>query len=173
MHIPLQSGSDTILKLMNRKYDCEQFYHKIQKIKEALPDVALTTDVIVGFPQEEEKHFKETYDFIKKCGFHMLHVFPFSAREGTKAYAMSGQVDPKIKKERVDSLLELSKQLWNDYVERFIGKELDVLIEKIDKETHTAYGHTSNYIDVAIPNSDAKPGKIVSINIQKSMIVSK
>ena len=173
LHIPLQSGSDTILKLMNRKYDCEQFYQKLKRIRELLPDIALTTDVIVGFPQEEDVHFEETYQFIKKCGFNMLHVFPFSAREGTKAYAMSGQVDPRIKKERCDRLLDLSKELWEQYVDRFINCNLDVLIEKVDKETHTAYGHTSNYIDVAIPNCPAKPGEIVNINIQKSMIVSK
>ncbi len=85
-HIPLQSGSDTVLKRMNRKYDCEQFLSKIELIRKACPNVALTTDVITGFPGETEEEFEETYEFIKKCGFNMLHVFPYSSREGTVAY---------------------------------------------------------------------------------------
>ena len=173
LHIPLQSGSDKVLALMNRKYNCEQFYNKINLIKEALPDVAITTDVIVGFPQEEEENFKETYDFIKNCGFHMLHVFPFSAREGTKAYTMTGQIDPRVKKERVTKLLELSKDLWDEYTDRFVGQNVSVLVEKCDTQKGLVYGHTSNYIDVAISNIDAKPGDIVEIKLQKSMIVSK
>lgn len=173
LHIPLQSGSDKILSLMNRKYNCEQFYNKITLLKEALPDVAITTDVIVGFPSEEEENFLETYKFIKKCGFHMLHVFPFSAREGTKAYLMKGQIDPKIKKERVGKLLSLSKELWEEYTNRFINQNLSVLIEKNDKENDISYGHTSNYIDVAIKNIKAKPGDIVDVKLTKSMIVSK
>ena len=173
LHIPLQSGSDKILSLMNRKYNCEQFYNKIALLKEALPDVAITTDVIVGFPSEEEENFLETYKFIKKCGFHMLHVFPFSAREGTKAYLMKGQIDPKIKKERVNKLLSLSKELWEEYTNRFIDQNLSVLIEKNDKENDVSYGHTSNYIDVAIKNIKAKPGDIVDVKLTKSMIVSK
>ena len=173
LHIPLQSGSDKILSLMNRKYNCEQFYNKIALLKEALPDVAITTDVIVGFPSEEEENFLETYKFIKKCGFHMLHVFPFSAREGTKAYLMKEQIDPKIKKERVGKLLSLSKELWEEYTNRFIDQNLSVLIEKNDKENNVSYGHTSNYIDVAIKNIKAKPGDIVDVKLTKSMIVSK
>ena len=173
LHIPLQSGSDKVLALMNRKYNCEQFYNKINLIKRALPDVAITTDVIVGFPQEEKKNFKETYDFIKKCGFHMLHVFPFSAREGTKAYTMSGQIDPRVKKERVTKLLELSKELWDEYTDRFVGQNVFVLVEKCDSQKGLVFGHTSNYIDVAISNINAKPGDIMENKLQKSMIVSK
>ena len=173
LHIPLQSGSDSSLKLMNRKYTCEEFLSKIKRIKEALPDVAITTDVIVGFPNEGEKEFQETFDFIKDCGFHMLHVFPFSAREGTVAYNMKGQVDPRIKKERVSKLLELSQQLWEEYTSRFVGKEIEVLIEKVDSKTKTAFGHSSNYIDVQIDNCDVKPGDFVTVKLSKSMIVSK
>ena len=173
LHIPLQSGSDTILKLMNRKYNCEEFLNKIKRIKQALPEVAITTDVIVGFPSEGEKEFKETFDFIKECGFHMLHVFPFSAREGTIAYQMKGQVDSRIKKARVTKLLDLSKQLWDGYTSRFIGQDIEVLIEKIDTDTKTAFGHTSNYIDVAISNINVKPGEFIVKKLTKSMIISK
>ncbi len=172
LHIPLQSGSDAILKLMNRKYTCDQFYKKIQRIKDLLPNVAITTDVIVGFPNETGKEFTETYEFIKKCGFHMLHVFPFSAREGTVAYKMSGQVNPQVKKERVSKLLDLSKQLWEQYTLRFIGQELEMLVEKVD-DKGMCVGHTSNYIELEVSNKNAKPGDFINVKIEKSMIISK
>ena len=173
LHIPLQSGSESVLKRMNRKYTKEQFLRKLQIIREAIPDIALTTDVIVGFPGETDEEFQETVEFIKKCDFNMLHVFPFSAREGTAAYLMKNQVSPQVKKERVSILLELSKQLWERYTDQFIGKNIEVLIEQIDEQNHCLYGHTNNYIDVKIANICAKPGEKVSIILQKSMIISK
>ena len=97
LHIPLQSGSATVLKRMNRKYNPDQFFNKLSYIRNRLPDIALTTDVIVGFPGETNEEFQETVDFIKKCDFNMLHVFPFSAREGIGAYLMDNQIDPRIK----------------------------------------------------------------------------
>ena len=172
LHIPLQSGSESVLKRMNRKYTKEEFLSKLRRIREALPDVALTTDVIVGFPGESEEEFKECVEFIKECDFNMLHVFPFSAREGTGAYLMKNQIDPKVKKERVKVLLELSNQLWNKYVERFIDKDIEVLIEKYDEENHASCGHTNNYIDVKIPDKKLKPGEKVIVKLQKSMIIS-
>ena len=98
LHIPLQSGSESVLKRMNRKYSPIQFLNKINKIKSSCPDIAFTSDVIVGFPDETEEEFQETYEFIKACGFHQLHVFPYSAREGTVAAKMKDQIDPRIKK---------------------------------------------------------------------------
>ena len=172
LHIPLQSGSDTVLKRMNRKYTCEEFLNKLQKIRKELPDVALTTDVIVGFPGETDEEFSETVAFIQKCDFNMLHVFPFSAREGTGAYLMKNQIDPRIKKQRVQVLLDLSNKLWNKYVDKFIGKEMNVLIEKYDEEKNASIGHTNNYIDVLITNKSYKAGEIVSVKLEKSMIIS-
>ncbi len=171
LHIPLQSGSDTVLKRMNRKYTCEEFYNKLHLLREALPDVALTTDVIVGFPGETDEEFNETVNFIKKCDFNMLHVFPFSAREGTGAFLMKNQIDPKIKKERTHVLLELSKELWDKYVSRYINKEVEVLIEKNDGTS--SFGHTNNYIDVKITNKCIKPGEKVVVLLQKDMIISR
>ena len=173
LHIPLQSGSETVLKRMNRKYNKAQFLAKLKKIRERLPDIALTTDVIVGFPGETDEEFNETVDFIKECGFNMLHVFPFSAREGTGAYLMKSQVDPKIKKQRVQVLLDLSKELWDKYVERFIGQNINVLIEKYDSNEKAYFGHTSNYIDVKLENIKAKIGENIQVLLQKDMIISK
>ena len=99
LHIPLQSGSDTVLKRMNRKYTSEQFVNKLQYIRNRLPDIAFSTDVIVGFPGETDEEFSQTVDTIKQSGFNMLHVFPFSAREGTLAYRMPNQVSPEVKKQ--------------------------------------------------------------------------
>ncbi len=166
-HIPLQAGSDTVLKRMNRKYNKEQFLSKIKKIKEACPNVALTTDVIVGFPGESEEEFKETYEFIKECGFNMLHVFPFSSREGTVASRMKDQIDPRIKKQRALSLIELSNYLWNEYTDKFVGKEVEVLIEQYDEKNHLNIGHTSNYLEVKIPSDENKAGKIVKTIYKK------
>ena len=166
-HIPLQSGSDTVLKRMNRKYNCEQFLNKLTMIRKACPNVALTTDVIVGFPDESEQEFNETYEFIQKCGFNMLHVFPFSAREGTVAYRMKGQIDPKIKKERTAKLIELSHRLWGEYTEKFVGQEFDVIIEQYDTKNGVNIGHTSNYLEVHIPGKPLKVGSVVKTEYKK------
>lgn len=172
LHIPLQSGSKTVLQRMNRKYTPEQFASKLKKIRKLCPNIALSTDVIVGFPGESEEEFQETVELIKKCDFNMLHVFPFSAREGTGAYLMKNQVDPKVKKERAAALLELSKNLWEKFTDKFVGKEIEVLIERVDINSQIAFGHTNNYIDVKIDGCKAKPGDKITIKLQKNMTVS-
>ena len=171
LHIPIQSGSKTVLQRMARRYNPEQFISTINKIKETIPDVALTTDVIVGFPGETEEEFQETVNFIKECGFHMLHVFPFSAREGTRANEMKNQISPQIKQARVKVLLDLSNKLWEEYTDRFINEEVEVLIEKI--KDNYCIGHTGNYIEVKFPQNNEKIGQKVKIKLQKSMIQSK
>ncbi len=166
-HIPLQSGSDTVLKRMSRKYNKEQFLNKIRMIQKACPNVAITTDVIVGFPGETEEEFLETYEFIKECGFNMLHVFPFSSREGTVASRMPNQIDPRIKKERTLKLIELSNKLWDEYTKKFVNKEVEVLIEQYDNKNQLNIGHTSNYLEVKIPDLENKTGKIVRVTYKK------
>ena len=166
-HIPLQSGSDTVLKRMNRKYNKEQFLDKIKLIRKVCPNIAITTDVIVGFPGESEEEFFETYEFIKECGFNMLHVFPFSSREGTVAAKMPNQIDAKIKKERCAKLLELSDYLWDQYTDKYIGKEVEVLIEQYDEKTNSSIGHTSNYLEVRIPNKKIEVGSIYKTKFSK------
>ena len=148
MHIPLQAGSNKILKLMNRKYDLDYFFKKIKEIKSVRPTMAITTDVIVGFPGEEEEDFLETIETCKKIGFSKIHVFPYSERRGTKAMELEGHVDPKIKKERAKRLLEVSKELENNYFSSFIGRDVVVLVEEF--RDGYSYGHTDNYLHVKI-----------------------
>lgn len=166
LHMPLQSGSSSVLKRMHRKYNVQDFVNKVNKIREVRPDIAITTDVIVGFPGESEEEFNETYEFIKKVNFAELHVFPFSAREGTPAYKMSGQVDPKVKNERVSKLIELSNVLYDKYFNSFRGKELEVLLEERNKTTGLLSGFTSNYLKISADLPDEYIGKIVKLKVR-------
>ena len=119
IHIPLQSGSDSILKLMNRKYDLKYFFDKIDMIRSVRPDISITTDVIVGFPGETEEMFLETMETCKKINFSKIHAFPYSERKGTKASMMDGKVPESVKHERVKKLLELSDSLEKSYYDKF------------------------------------------------------
>ena len=144
LHIPLQSGSNEILKLMNRKYDKEYFINKIEKIRSIRPEISITTDVIVGFPGETEELFEETIDTIKKVNFSKLHVFPFSLRKGTKAETLPNHIDEKTKKERCRRLIDLSEELEKEYFNKFVGKEV-VFIPEVYKNGYLI-GHTGNYL---------------------------
>ena len=168
LHIPLQAGSNHVLKMMNRKYTREQFIERIKQIKKLVPDVMISGDVIVGFPQESEEDFMETYNLCKEC-FDMLHVFPYSQRPGTYAAKMDGQIPPEVKKERSKRLLELSNELYKKYASKFIGQEVTVLIEKYDEKQQAYVGHTSNYLEVKIP-LESKVGEYKTIKLQKDMI---
>lgn len=170
LHIPLQSGGEKTLKRMNRKYDKKYFKEEIEKIRKVRPDISITTDVIVGFPGETEDDFNECVDFIKEINFSKLHVFPYSKRDGTVAAKMKDQIDGKVKKERVKTLLDLSKTLEENYNNSFIGKKESCLIEKVDYKY--SYGHCSNYVYLKIPKI-YKENEIVDIIIEKNMLVSK
>ena len=148
LHVSLQSGSERILKLMNRKYTKEEYFNNIQKIKEARPDINLTTDVIVGFPTETEEDFQECIEFCKKVQFSKIHVFPYSVRKGTKAAEMDGQIPNSIKKERARRLIAIDQELEKQYYEKFLGKEVVVLVE--ENVDGIAIGHTENFLKVAI-----------------------
>jgi len=148
LHIPLQAGSDKVLKLMNRKYNTKYFFDKINTIRKIRPDISISTDVIVGFPGETDELFNETYDFCKKIGFSKMHVFPYSIRKGTAASKFPNQVDGLVKKERARKLIELSTVLEKEYMNKFIDTEIDVLIEQ-SKDGYS-YGHTSNYLAVKL-----------------------
>ena len=172
LHIPLQAGSNHVLKLMNRKYTREQFIEKIKRIKSLVPDVMISSDVIVGFPQESEEDFRETYKLCEEC-FDMLHVFPYSLRPGTVAARMDGQIPPDVKKKRSKELLELSDKLYMKFASKFIGQDITVLVEKFDEEKGINIGHTSNYLSVEIPIKESKVGQFITVKLQKDMIESK
>lgn len=170
LHIPLQSGGEKTLKRMNRKYDKKYFKEEIEKIRRIRPDISITTDVIVGFPGETEDDFNECVDFIKEINFSKIHVFPYSKRDGTVAAKMKDQIDGKVKKERVKTLLDLSKTLEENYNNSFIGKKESCLIEKVDDKY--SYGHCSNYIYLKIPKK-YKENEIVDVIIEKDMLAVK
>ena len=165
IHIPLQSGSNEILKLMNRKYDKEYFINKINEIRSIRPLISITTDVIVGFPYETEELFLETIDTINKVGFSKLHVFPYSKREGTPAASMEEQVDEIIKKQRVHKLLELSKKLELDYYNKFINSEV-TFIPEVYKDGYLI-GHTGNYLSIKVEGCKNLVNKLVKVKINK------
>lgn len=157
LHIPLQAGSDEILKKMNRKYDLKYYEEKIKKIRMIRPDISITTDIIVGFPYETDKLFNETLEFSRKMNFSKIHVFPYSIRLGTSAANMPNQVDESIKKERVKKLMDLSKIIEKEYYNKFVGKELDILVEECDN--NVSIGHSSNYLMIRL-NEKLEVGQI-------------
>ena len=157
LHIPLQAGSDEILKKMNRKYDLKYYEEKIKKIRMIRPDISITTDIIVGFPYETDKLFNETLEFSRKINFSKIHVFPYSIRLGTSAANMPNQVDESIKKERVKKLMDLSEIMEKEYYNKFVGKELDILVEECDN--NVSIGHSSNYLMIRL-NEKLEVGQI-------------
>lgn len=167
LHIPLQAGSDKVLKAMNRRYDTKEFMDMVNEIRSIRPNISLTTDVIVGFPGETEEDFKETLNFCEKVGFAKIHVFPYSDRNGTVASRMKDKVPGNIKKDRVHRLLELSNKLETDYFNKFLGKEVELLIE--EEKDGLYYGFTDNYIPLKI-KGNYKINELYKIKLTKEMI---
>lgn len=163
LHIPLQSGSDKILKLMNRKYNKEEFLSMVDNLRD-IPDISLTTDLIVGFPNEGEEEFNETIDTLKEIGFTKIHTFPYSKRKGTPAAIMDNQVSPEEKKKRVHRILDLSNRYEHNFYESKIGKIYDGVVEV--HSNGTTIVHTSNFIPVIISDK-AEEGTIVNVKIEK------
>jgi threonylcarbamoyladenosine tRNA methylthiotransferase MtaB len=171
LHIPIQSASNTVLKRMRRKYTMEFFAERLDRLKEALPGLAITSDVIVGFPGETEEEFMETYNFIKEHKFSELHVFPYSKRTGTPAARMTDQVDEEVKNERVHRLIALSDQLAKEYASTFEDEVLEVIPEEIYKEAPDQglyVGYTDNYLKVIFPATEEMVGKLVKVKIAKA-----
>lgn len=164
LHIPLQAGSDEILKAMNRKYDLSYFFEKIKKIREIRPNISITTDVIVGFPGETTELFEQTIKTCRDLEFAKIHVFPYSERQGTKAMELPNHIEPTEKKRRARELLLVSKELEIAYANKFLNKQVEVLIEE-DKDGYS-YGHTSNYLHVKI-NKKLKHNTFVTVTITK------
>ena len=162
LHLPLQAGSNHILKLMNRHYTREEFISKVLKIKEFKPDISITTDVIVGFPEETDDDFKETLELCKVVGFAKIHAFPFSLRKGTKAETLK-PVPDKIKSERMNKILALNNELESSYRNKYINTIQEVIIET--KHDDYLVGHTSNYLEVNIPYKENLIGKFAKVKI--------
>ncbi|MCK4539617.1 tRNA (N(6)-L-threonylcarbamoyladenosine(37)-C(2))-methylthiotransferase MtaB [Candidatus Parcubacteria bacterium] len=152
LHIPLQNGSDKILKLMNRPYTSGDFQKKVVELRKDMPDIALSTDVIVGFPGETEKDFQDTYNFIKKIKFSRLHVFPFSAHEKTMAFNFPSHLSKEVIKERAKKLRKLGKELEEKYKRKFTGRNLAVIVES--KNGAYYIGKTEYYFDIKFKDVD-------------------
>lgn len=164
MHIPLQTGCDKVLKDMNRKYDMNYYFQKIKQIKKIRPNMNITTDVIVGYPTETEDDFKETLKNIEKLKFGKVHVFPYSKREGT-ASALLKDLNPEIKKKRVNELLELSLKLEKNFLEKHLNKEVKFLPE-VYKDGFLV-GHTDDYVLVKCEGKKEKLHTIIKTKIKQ------
>lgn len=161
-HLSLQSGSNSVLKKMKRRYTAEEYLASVEKIRAVFPEASLTTDIIVGFPTETDEEFEETMKFVESVDFHQIHVFKYSIREGTPAALMS-QVDSKIKENRSHRLIEKAELMEQKFLESFIGKRVDVLFESY--ENFKATGHTKHYINVSTSIGSELTGAIRWVNV--------
>jgi threonylcarbamoyladenosine tRNA methylthiotransferase MtaB len=171
LHIPLQAGEDAVLKRMRRKYTTAEFAAKIKRLHEAMPGVAITTDVIVGFPGETEEMFENGFRFMEELKFAEMHVFPYSKRTGTPAARMDEQVDEEVKNERVHKLIDLSEKMQLAYAEQYVGQVLDVIPERDYKGapgTGLVMGYTDNYIQVVFNGSESLIGKLCRVKITEA-----
>ncbi len=167
LHVSLQSGSERVLKAMNRKYTKQEYLEKINKLRLARPNINLTTDVIVGFPTETESEFLECVEYCKQVGFSKIHVFPYSKREGTKAASMEGHLPNNIKKDRARRLIEIDEELQLKYNQKFIGEEVNVLIEEIIDGK--SIGHTENFLKVEL-NEIVETNKCYNVVIKEAYV---
>ena len=170
LHVPLQAGSDTVLERMRRKYSTDFYKSQIDRLKQALPGLAVTSDVIVGFPGETDEEFMETYRFIQEIGFSELHVFPFSKRTGTPAAKMADQVSDEVKNDRVHKLMTLSEQQAKAYASRYEGDVVEVIpeeVEEIDGQTWLT-GYSDNYMRLQFVGDASLIGEIVRVKLTKA-----
>lgn len=166
LHIPLQSGSNGVLKRMERKYSMKEYFEKIDTIKSRFNDIAITTDCLAGFVGETEDEFEETCESFRKIGFAEAHIFPYSIRPNTKAYSMPNHLKPEIIKVRAHKLQTLAKELSIQYKNKFIGKTIPVLFEQLKKGYW--YGHTSNYLEVKIKDENIDlTNQIINVKLEK------
>jgi threonylcarbamoyladenosine tRNA methylthiotransferase MtaB len=171
LHIPLQSGSDKILKSMNRGYSILSFEQVINRIVKQYPHISIGTDVIAGFPGETDEDFKHTMRFIDKMPFSYLHAFPYSRRPDTRAFLMEGQVRDTVKKDRVKSLIELGKSKKNNYLKKHLGSTLNVIVEKKSSTCEYYSAISDNYLKVMVSGDKIKPGDRLDVEV-KSLSVS-
>ncbi len=167
LHVPIQAGSDQILTKMKRHYLIKEYKDKINQLRSIFPTIAITTDIIVGFPGETDELFEETLENVREIGFFELHVFPYSIRVGTPAARMENQIAEPIKKQRVSKMIELNNELASNYVSGFEGDFLDVLVERRLKNGKLS-GHTANYLKVEFDGDDELINEIVTVEITRA-----
>ena len=166
IHLPLQSGSSRVLKVMNRRYTKEQYLALTEKIRHAIPDISLTTDIIVGFPGETEEDFEETLDVVRRVRYDSAFTFIYSKRTGTPAAAMEDQVEESVVKERFDRLLTLVQEISREECSRFEGRTMDVLVEGVnEQDEHLVTGRLGNNLLVHFPGTPADIGQILPVHL--------
>jgi len=165
LHIPLQSGSNHVLKLMRRRYNTDKFKKMIDQIREKLPDVGITIDVIAGFPGETETDFKTTLNFIREIAPARMHVFRYSDRKGTPSFHFKDKISPRAAKERVSELIDAGKKLERDFCQRFVNEEVEVLVEKPVKSGYKREGYTGEYIKVRSNALNWNEGGIIKVKV--------
>ncbi|MGM0502658.1 MAG: tRNA (N(6)-L-threonylcarbamoyladenosine(37)-C(2))-methylthiotransferase MtaB [Bacillota bacterium] len=166
LHLPLQSGSNPVLEAMNRPYRVADFKKMVEKIRNKIPDIAITTDVIVGFPGESDEDFAATCEVVQELGFSDIHVFKYSKREGTPAASFDAQVHSRVKKERSKKLRKIAGDLAREYREPFIGTTPQVLLEdRRDSQTGLLTGLTDNYLRVLVDGTDDLIGQLVEVEL--------
>lgn len=170
-HLSLQSGCDTTLRRMNRRYSPEEYYEKCCLLRKYFKNPALTTDIIVGFPGETEEEFKQSKAFVDKVGFYETHVFKYSRREGTKAAAMDGQVPEEIKTKRSNELLALNARKQEAFEKTFIGTVKEVLIEETEECEDGIYGigHTKEYVKIRQKLDKKQINQIINVEIESHL----
>lgn len=163
LHIPLQAGTNKILKAMNRPYDLAHFNERLAKLRAAVPEVAISTDLIVGFPGETDDDFKSTLECVENINFSKVHVFPFSAHEKTPAFSLPDQLDEATKKQRASAIQKLNNRLEQTYNESFLGQEVDAIIDGRSKG-HEYRAKSEYYFDIAFESAEQyRPGEIVRV----------
>ena len=161
-HPALQSGSDTVLARMRRRYRIGRFLEKLDRVREVIPDVAFTTDVIVGFPGESEEEFEETLTACRRAAFMKMHLFPFSPRQGTPAADFADAVSPEVKKSRMQRLANLERELAQRYYQQLVGQDTEVLVERdCEEEPGWIRGTDRHYVPVVLPGSRDDLGQFV------------
>jgi threonylcarbamoyladenosine tRNA methylthiotransferase MtaB len=168
LHIPFQSGDNEILKRMNRGYTFQDYSRLTRRIKARIPEIAITTDIMVGFPGEREGHFQNTIKLIRKIAPLKVHIFPYSSRNGTAAGNLKNRLNPAIVKERALRLKEISRDCSIDYKKRFLNKKMDVLIEERVKENRGYWeGYTGNYIKVRVKSGPNLKNRLILLQLNK------
>jgi len=167
-HISLQSGCDTTLKRMNRRYTTGEYREIVNRLRKAIPDTAVTTDIMTGFPGETDEEFEQTYNFVKEIGFSKIHVFQYSPRQGTPAASFENQVPSELKEKRSHELIALGHKLEQAFMEKFVGRQVSVLFEEEHPDMKGCYeGYTDQYVRVIAPGGPELEGKILPVEIYK------